>query len=107
MGDYTKLEVWVDAKNLAVSIYSLTKEGPLSRDFGLWDQLRRSAVSVASNIAEGEESGRSKKSINYFYISKGSLAELETQVLIAYEIDYLDNKIYKDLISRTVLVSKN
>ena len=106
MGDFKKLQVWVDAKNLAVHIYSISKEGAMSRDFGLRDQIRRSAVSIASNIAEGEESGRSKKSINYFYISRGSLAELETQVLIAQSINYLTENESIDLLEKIDILSR-
>ena len=87
MGNFRHLEVWTIAKDLAVYTYKITCSGLISKDFGLRDQMRRSAVSVPSNIAEGEESGRTKKSINCFYISKGSLAELLTQVIIAHEIN--------------------
>ena len=99
MGNFEHLEVWNEAKNLAVSIYKTTNTGLISKDFGLRDQIRRAAVIVPSNIAEGEESGRSKKGINYFYISKGSLAELITQITIAFEIGYLDRKVFEELIS--------
>jgi four helix bundle protein len=97
MGNFTNLEVWDEAKSLAVLIYKVTRTGLISKDFGLCDQIRRAAVSVPSNIAEGEESGSTKKSINYFYISKGSLAELYTQVLIAHEVEYLDLDIVNNL----------
>ena len=97
MGNFRHLEVWNEAKNLAVLTYKITSNGLISKDFGPRDQMRRAAVSVSSNIAEGEESGRNKKGINYFYISKGSLAELMTQVIIAYEINYLEIKIFDDL----------
>lgn len=96
MGNFEQLEVWNEAKNLAVLTYKLTKAGPISREIGLIDQMRRAPVSVPSNIAEGEECGRSKKGINYFYISKGSLAELMTQITIAHEIDYVDSETFKD-----------
>ena len=98
MGNFKHLEVWNEAKNLAVSIYKVTNIGLLSKDFGLRDQIRRAAVSVPSNIAEGEESGRNKKGINYFYISKGSLAELTTQITIAFEIEYLGSDIFENLL---------
>jgi four helix bundle protein len=94
MGNFTNLEVWNDAKNLAVSVYKTTGKGLISKDYGLCDQLRRAAVSIPSNIAEGDESGSSRKSISYFYISKGSLAELQTQIIIAFEVDYIQ----KDLL---------
>lgn len=97
MGNFRHLEVWAEAKDLAVLTYRLTGEGLISKDFGLRDQMRRAAVSVPSNIAEGEESGRNKKGINYFYISKGSLAELMTQVTIAFEITYLEEKTFEEL----------
>ena len=63
----------------------------MARDFGLKDQIQRSAVSIASNIAEGDELGSDKQSVRYFYISKGSVAELTTQLIIANEIGYIDN----------------
>jgi four helix bundle protein len=97
MGNFEHLEVWNEAKNLAVLTYKLTNTGPISKDYGLTDQMRRAVVSVPSNIAEGEESGRNKKGINYFYISKGSLAELMTQIIIAYEINYLEIKTFEGL----------
>jgi four helix bundle protein len=62
----------------------------ISKDFGLRDQIRRSAVSIASNIAEGDERETDKESVRFFYIAKGSLAELRTQLMIALEIGYLD-----------------
>ncbi len=96
MGNFEHLEVWTESKNLAVSLYKTTNTGLISKDFGLRDQIRRAAVSVPSNIAEGEESGRNKKGINYFYISKGSLAELITQITIAFEIGYLDIKVFEE-----------
>ena len=91
MGNFQELRVWQLAKELAVKIYRLTQEQEFSKDFGFKDQIQRSAVSISSNIAEGEESGTDKLSIRYFYIAKGSTAELMTQLIIANEIGYLDN----------------
>ena len=105
MGDFKNLEVWQEAKDLAVYIYKITGSGFISKDFGLRDQMRRAAVSVPSNIAEGEESGRNRKCINYFYISKGSLAELSTQVIIGHEINYYDDLILENIQSRITTVS--
>jgi four helix bundle protein len=105
MGNFTNLEVWNESKNLAVDIYKITASGLISKDFGLCDQLRRASVSIPSNIAEGEESGRSKKSINYFYISKGSLAELYTQIIIASEVNYIDEQTLNSLIKRINILS--
>ena len=75
MGNFRSLEVWKLSKDLAVSIYKLTNIGKFSKDFGLRDQIRRAAVSISSNISEGDESGSNKHSIRYFNIAKGSSAE--------------------------------
>ena len=91
MGNFQKLRVWQLAKEIAVNIYRLTRTKEFSKDYGLKDQIQRSAVSIASNIAEGNELGTDKLSIRYFYISKGSAAELMTQLIIANEIGYIDD----------------
>ena len=87
---YRELRVWQHAKELAVSVYTLSSSGPLSRDFGLRDQIRRAAVSIPSNIAEGDERDTNKDSVRFLYIAKGSLAELRTQLEIARDIGAVD-----------------
>jgi four helix bundle protein len=83
------LLVWQKSKALAVEVYRLTKDEGIRRDFSLVDQLRRSAVSVPSNIAEGDERRSDRDSVRFFHIAKGSLAELATQLEIACEVGYL------------------
>ena len=90
MGNFQELRVLHLAKDLAVKIYLLTKKDELSKDFGLRDQMQRSTVSIPSNIAEGDELDTDKQSVRYFYIAKGSTAELLTQLIISQEIGYLD-----------------
>jgi four helix bundle protein len=90
MGNFQKLRVWQIAKELAVKIYRLTKNPQFKKDFGFKDQIQRSAVSIPSNIAEGDESGSDKLSVRHFFIAKGSTAELMTQIIIANEIGYID-----------------
>jgi four helix bundle protein len=90
MGKFMELKVWQRAKDLAVYIYKITREGEISRDFGFRDQIRRAAVSIPSNIAEGDELGSNKQAVRFFYIAKGSSAELLTQAVIALEIEYID-----------------
>ena len=93
MGNYEKLRVWQLGKDLAVDIYKVTRESEsLKNDYGLKDQMQRAAVSVPSNIAEGEVSGSLKNSLRYLHIALGSLAELKTQLIIAGEINYLTNE---------------
>jgi four helix bundle protein len=89
MGNFEELKVWHRSKDLAVSIYKTTGKGAFVKDYCLKDQIRKSAVSVPSNIAEGDELGTNKQSIRCFYIAKGSVAELLNQTIIAHEIGYL------------------
>ena len=86
---FEDLQVWQKAKDLAVLIYKITSEGKIAKDFSLRDQMRRSAISIPSNIAEGDERDTDKESVRFFYISKGSLAELRTQIRIALEVGFL------------------
>ena len=87
---FKSLSVWQKAQNLAVAIYRASQEGPLSRDFGLRDQMRRAAVSVSSNIAEGDERDTDKDAIRFLFIAKGSVAELRSQLDLAVRIGSLD-----------------
>jgi len=82
---FKSLEVWRLSVDLSVRVIKLTDTPSFKRDFGLVDQIRRSAVSVPSNIAEGDERGTDRESIRFFYIAKASLAELRTQLIISGE----------------------
>lgn len=106
MGDYSKLEVWKLSKELTVEVYKETLDGKLVRDYSLRDQIRRSAVSISSNIAEGEESGFDKLGVRYFYNAKASLAELNTQLLICKEISYMSQQTYMELYVKIETISK-
>ena len=105
MGNFRKLIVWFKAKELAVRIYKLAKVESISKDFGLKDQIQRAAVSIPANIAEGDELGTDKQSIRHFYIAKGSSAELQTLLIIANEIGYLENKLTKELVNECNVIS--
>lgn len=94
MGKFEELKVWNRAKDLAVFVYRASRQGELARDFGLRDQIRRSAVSIPSNIVEGDELDTDRNSIKYFHIAKGSSAELLTQSIIAHEINYMDKEVF-------------
>ncbi len=94
---YKDLIVWQRAKDLAVLIYKLSEKDKLRRSFILMDQIRRSAVSIPSNLAEGDERETDKEAVRFFYVAKGSLAELRTQLQIATEAGLLDEPIYDSL----------
>src|SRR5210317_1578442 len=92
MGNFRDLKVWERSKNLVVYIYRFTSVGKFSKDYGLRDQIRRAAVSIPSNIAEGDELGTNKQVINFFYFAKGSTAEVLTQSIVAKEIGYINSE---------------
>ncbi len=97
MGNCKKLNVWLKAKNLAVNIYQLTDSALFNKDFSMKDQMRRSAVSISSNIAEGDALNTDKQSIKHFYIARGSTAELRTQLIISIEVGYIKPDLLKEL----------
>jgi four helix bundle protein len=105
MGNFQKLQVWQKAKELAVLIYRLVKKQNISKDYGYKDQIQRAAVSIPANIAEGDESGTNKLSIRYFYIAKGSSAELQTLLIIGNEIGYIEEEIADNLINECKVIS--
>ena len=93
---YRDLQVWQRAVELGVRVYQVTEGFPKSEQYGLVNQMRRAAVSVASNIAEGY--GRSEAEFaRYLGMSRGSLAELETQMEIARRVKYLSDSLYAEL----------
>jgi four helix bundle protein len=105
MGNFQKLRVWQLATKLAVSIYKVTQSSLFSKDFGFRDQIQRAAVSIPSNIAEGDESGTNKLSIRYFHTAKGSIAELQTQLIIGSEIGYIETDLKDALVNECSHIS--
>ncbi|HAG10052.1 MAG TPA: four helix bundle protein [Desulfotomaculum sp.] len=86
---YRDLIVWQKAMELTVMIYSLVKKLPKEEIYALSDQMRRAAVSIPSNIAEGQERNTNREFIQFLAIAQGSKAELETQLLICVKVGYL------------------
>lgn len=94
---HKNLEAWKASMKLAVEIYSITQSFPKDELYGITSQIRRSAVSIPSNIAEGSARQSEKETIQFLYISLGSIAELETQLLISEELNYIkDTKVILD-----------
>jgi four helix bundle protein len=92
--DYKDLIVWQKAMDLVVEVYVLVKLLPREEVYALSSQIRRAAISIPSNIAEGQARNSSKEFIQFLAIAKGSKAELETQLLLCVKIGYLtDNQI--------------
>ncbi|HEY2839877.1 MAG TPA: four helix bundle protein [Pirellulales bacterium] len=86
---YRDLDVWQEGIQLALAVYRLTAKFPSHEQFGLVSQLRRCSVSVPSNIAEGHARLSTREYLRHVSIALGSLAELETQLLLAFELKYV------------------
>ena len=99
------LKVWQRGKDLAVFVYQITNRDDFKKDYGLRDQIRRAAVSIPSNVAEGDERETDKEAVRYFFIAKGSSAEVLTQGIIAAEVGYIDEKTFADLDQRCTEIS--
>lgn len=91
---FEDLRVWQQGIELVKLIYLMTKEGEISKDFGLRDQLRRAAVSIPTNIAEGFERYSRKEYVNFLNIAKGSAGEVRSLLRVALEVEYLDKSTY-------------
>lgn len=87
---FEDLICWQKARELTKFIYDITKYRNFDMDKGLQDQIRRAAVSVMSNIAEGFDRGTRQEFINYLFIAKGSCGEVKSQLYISYDIGYID-----------------
>jgi four helix bundle protein len=86
---FERLRVWHEARGLVRQIYQLTRDSPFSRDFAFRDQIRRAALSVMSNIAEGYERGGRKEFLHFLSIARASAAEVRSQLYAAEDIKYL------------------
>ena len=103
---YKDLNVWQEARKLSKNIYSLTSEFPKEEQFGLINQMRRCAISVPSNIAEGCGRNYPKDSIQFFYIARGSIYELETQLYLSFDLEYLEELKLNQLLTLTETTRK-
>jgi len=99
-------KAWQEARILTQRVYVLTKAGDFARDFALRDQIRRSAISIMSNIAEGFERGGDKEFIQFLYIAKGSCGEVRAQLYIAHDVGYLPEDDWRKLIEQCKKISK-
>ena len=86
---HKKLDVWTSALDFAQQIYKITEQFPAKEQFGIASQIRRATVSIPSNIAEGAARQTKKEFIQFLYIAKGSLSEVDTQMEIAKGLQYL------------------
>ena len=103
---YTSLEVWQIARRLVSEVYAASRHFPKEELFGLTNQLRRAAVSIPSNIAEGCGRQTPRDTINFLFIAHGSLYELETQLYIALDLSYLNTDAFEALLTQLTSCKK-
>ncbi|MDN4165603.1 four helix bundle protein [Cytophagales bacterium LB-30] len=98
--EYTELEVWKITRQLVSTVYLSTKAFPKEEQFGLSNQIKRAAVSVPSNIAEGCGRRHVNDSLQFFYIARGSLYELETQLYLAFDLGFISKNKQDELLDQ-------
>jgi four helix bundle protein len=98
--EYIKLEVWIESRKLTSLVYTLSKSFPKEEIYGLTNQIRRSSISIPSNIAEGCGRQSSKETIHFLHISRGSLFELETQFYLAMDQKYIEETEFNTIIEQ-------
>ena len=103
---YTELVVWKESRVLVSEIYAISKSFPQQELYGLTNQIRRCAVSIPSNIAEGCGRRTASDTIQFLHISRGSLYELETQLYIALDLNYISSDDFKGINNRIVSCKK-
>lgn len=104
--EFTDLNAWQEAHKLVLIIYKVTKNFPKEELFGLVSQMRRSAVSITSNIAEGFGRQGYKEKIQFYYLAQGSLTELKNQIIIAKDIGYFEKQTFQDLFTQANMSHK-
>ena len=98
---FRDIKAWKRARTLTSAVYRVTDEGPLARDFGLRDQLRRSAVSIMSNIAEGVGRKGNREFLYFLSVAQGSVSELQSQLFVAFDVGYIKQSTFRDLYADT------
>ncbi|MBW4888619.1 four helix bundle protein [Mucilaginibacter sp. HMF5004] len=106
MHNFRQLNIWKDAMKLAKSVYRLTATFPANERYGLTSQINRSVVSVASNIAEGSSRSSDKEFMHFLSISIGSLFELETQIILANDFEFIVKEDTEVLIAEIIILQK-
>lgn len=106
MNKFKELKIWRKSINMVTEIYSITRTFPKEEIYGLTSQIRRCAISIPSNIAEGAGRGSKKDFSHFLDIAKGSSFELETQLLIATNLHYLEKEKFDDFSSELDEIQK-
>ncbi len=103
---FTDLKAWQEGHCLVINVYKATEKIPRTEQFGLTSQIRRAAVSITSNIAEGFSRQTRADKIHFYVMAHGSATEVQNQLLIARDVGYLKNEVFASLAEQSVVVHK-
>jgi len=103
---FEDLEVWQQARDVVNAVYQASSLGTFSRDYALRDQIRRAVVSIHSNIAEGFSRHSNKEFTQFLFISKGSVAEVQSQLYTAIDQDYISQETFDTIYETLQVVAK-
>lgn len=103
---FTDLNAWKESHKLALTIYKITKDFPKEEMFGLINQMRRAAVSITSNIAEGFSRQSYSEKVQFYSIAQGSNTELQNQLLVAKDISYLNTRDFNEVAKQSIEAHK-
>jgi four helix bundle protein len=103
---FEDIEAWQKARALTQAVYQASASGPFSRDFALRDQIRRAAVSVMSNIAEGFERDGNRELQQFLSLAKGSCGELRAQLYVAFDAGYTPEEMFRSLNQQALEVGR-
>lgn len=103
---FTELKVWQEGHSLVLDIYSATKKFPKQENYGLTSQIRRAAVSVTSNIAEGFKRETHKDKLHFYIMAHGSLSEVQNQLIIARDVFYITDDHFSAMFKKSDFVDR-
>ena len=103
---FEDLDTWQRARELTRLIYEISSSSNFAKDFGLRDQIRRSAVSILSNISEGFERGGNKEFLMFLSYTKGSCGELRSHMYVALDQEYINDEVFVSITDKTIELSK-
>ena len=102
---FKDIKAWQKSRDLVKEIYRVTNNGKFTKDWSLKDQIRRAAVSIMSNIAEGFSRQTDKEFIQFLYIAKGSASEVQSQLYVAYDLSYINEETFNTLLDGTEIIA--
>lgn len=103
---FRDLNAWKESHKIALQIYTVTKNFPDDEKYGLVSQMRRAIISTTSNLAEGFSRNSYNEKIHFYGMAQGSLTELQNQIILSHDLQYINEKDYKEIMDQTVVAHK-